>query len=98
MKSRMALETELEMANRRIDALKSELHEAYEDIQRLNRENYALQIDNDIISSAVKTIATRKAAEIVNSIMAYETEKAAYEYPAYSNDAELFAELYADKE
>lgn len=92
MKTRMALETELEMAHRRIDALKSELHEAYEDIQRLNRENYALQIDNDIISSAVKTIATRKAAEIVNGIMTYETKK------EYQDFVSSLADLYADKE
>ena len=98
MKSRTALETELEVAKKRIDILYNELHETYATIDRLHKENYALQIDNDIITSALRTISTRKSAEMVNRIMAYETETAAYEYPKYSNDAELFAELYADKE
>ena len=74
MKTRTALETELEVANKRIEVLHNELHEAYMDIQRLQRENYALQIDNDIITSALRTISTRKSAEMVNRIMAYETE------------------------
>lgn len=95
MKTRMALETELDMSHRRIDALKDELDEAYATINRLHKENYSLQVDNDIVVSALKAISTRKSAEIANRIMAYETMPSAYEHPVQSNDAELFAELYA---
>lgn len=99
MRTRRQLEAENEMLKRKAEVLDSELDDAYREICELRKENYALQIDLDMIESGARHIATRKAAEVVNEILARETQTETPSYSrivsTYRNDAEMFADAYA---